>query len=39
MIVRSIEAARFADQIVPDFHCGADKLVEIGAVDAVLQPK
>jgi hypothetical protein len=35
----NIEAARFADQIVPDFRCGVDKLANIGAVDALLQPK
>jgi hypothetical protein len=34
-----MEAARFADEIVPDFRCGVDKLVKIGAVDALLQPK
>lgn len=35
----NVEAARFADDIVPSFRCGVDKLFSVGAVDALLQPK
>lgn len=35
----NVEAARFADEKIASFHCGVDKLVKIGAVDVLLQPR